>query len=126
MYSPELLDYFQHPRNAGDLPNPDICVQRENPACGDVLKLTLVIREGRIAEIGFRAKGCVPAMACASALTELVKGKTMGEARRLSREELVSSIGELPEASSHAGQLAVETLAAALNEYERVSRLQKK
>ncbi|PYX94670.1 MAG: hypothetical protein DMG71_11800 [Acidobacteria bacterium] len=59
MYSPQVLDHFQQPRNAGDLPNPDISVQRENPACGDVLKLTLIIREDRIAQIGFRAKGCV-------------------------------------------------------------------
>jgi nitrogen fixation protein NifU and related proteins len=123
MYSPDLLDHFEHPRNAGDLANPDISVQRENPACGDVLKLTLVIREGHIVEIGFRAKGCVPAMACASLLTELAKGKTMEEARRLSREELVSAIGGLPAASTHATHLAIDTLGAALKEYERVSRI---
>ena len=122
MYSPQVLDHFQQPRNAGDLPNPDISVQRENPACGDVLKLTLIIREDRIAQIGFRAKGCVPAMACASLLTELAKGKTIKEARALSGEELVSALGGLPEASTHASHLAIETLAAALKEYERVSR----
>jgi nitrogen fixation protein NifU and related proteins len=126
MYSSELLDHFQHPRNAGDLANPDVSVQRENPACGDVLKLTLQIRDERIAEIGFRAKGCVPAMACASALTELVKGKTIKEAHGLSRQELVSSIRVLPEASTHASHLAIETLTAALQEYERVSRLGKR
>ena len=122
MYSPQLLDHFEHPRNAGDIETPDASVQLENPACGDVLKLTLIIREDRIAQIGFRAKGCVPAMACASLLTELAKGKTIEEARALSGEELVSAIGGLPEASTHASHLAIETLAAALKEYERVSR----
>lgn len=122
MYSPKILDHFQHPRNARDLANPDISVQRENPACGDVLKLTLLIRDDRIAQIGFRAKGCVPTMACASLLTELAKGKTIEEARTLSGEELVTAIGGLPEASTHASHLAIETLTAALKEYERVSR----
>ncbi len=88
----------------------------ENPACGDILKLTLKLEEGRIADIRFRAKGCVPAMACGSAITEMVKGKTVEEARRLSREELVQKVGGLPEASGHAGHLAMDTLKALLRE----------
>jgi len=69
----------------------------------------------RIAEIRFLAKGCVPAMACASLLTELVQGKTLEEAKKLSREELVTAIGGLPEASTHASHLAIDALAALLN-----------
>jgi SUF system NifU family Fe-S assembly protein len=114
MYSAQLLDHFQHPRNAGDLTNADVSAQVENPACGDILKLTLKISDGRIDQIGFRAKGCVPALACASALTELVKGKTISEATKMSREELVAAVGGIPEASTHASHLAMETLAAAL------------
>jgi NifU-like protein involved in Fe-S cluster formation len=114
MYSPQLLDHFENPRNAGDLPAPDVTVQVENPACGDILKLTLKIANGRISEVGFRAKGCVPAMACGSALTELVKGRSLAEASKLSREELVRQVGGLPEASSHASYLAMDALAAAL------------
>ena len=89
----------------------------ENPACGDILKLTLKLEEGRIADIRFRAKGCVPAMACGSAITEMVKGKTVEDARRLSREELVQKVGGLPEASGHAGHLAMDTLKALLREF---------
>jgi nitrogen fixation protein NifU and related proteins len=114
MYSPRLLDHFQNPRNPGDVADPDAAVQVENPACGDILKLTVKVADGRIAEIGFRAKGCVPSMACGSLLTELVKGRTLQEARRLRREDLVSAIGGLPQASTHAGQLAMDALAAAL------------
>ena len=114
MYSPQVLDHFQNPRNAGDVPNPDASVQLENPACGDVLRLTLKVTDGRITEIRFRAKGCVPAMACASLLTELVQGRSLDEARRLRREDLVQAIGSLPEASAHAGHLAVDALRAAL------------
>lgn len=114
MYSPQLLDHFQHPRNAGDLTNADVSVQIENPACGDVLKLTLKIDEGRIRQVGFRAKGCVPAMACASALTELIKDKTISEATKISRQELVQLVGGLPAASTHASHLAMDALAEAL------------
>lgn len=114
MYSPQVLDHFQNPRNPGEVTNPAASVQIENPACGDILKLTLKIEGGRIADIRFLAKGCVPAMACGSLLTELVKGKTVQEARQLRREDLVQAIGGLPEASAHAGHLAMDALKAAL------------
>ncbi len=116
MYSPQVLDHFQNPRNVGDVANPDASVQIENPACGDVLKLTLRVTDGRIGEIRFRAKGCVPAMACGSLLTELVRGATVEEARRLGREDVVKAIGGLPDASSHASHLAIDALAAALRQ----------
>jgi nitrogen fixation NifU-like protein len=116
MYSPELLDYFQNPRNAGDLPDADATAQLENPVCGDVLKLTLKVIGKRIADIRFKARGCVPAMACGSALTTLIKGKTLAEAQNLKRDQLVAAVGGLPEASTHASQLAIDTLRAALSE----------
>jgi len=115
MYSPQVLDHFQNPRNAGDVMDPDASVQIENPACGDVLKLTLRVTGGRIEEIRFRAKGCVPAMACGSLITEMAQHSTVEEARKLSREQLVRAIGGLPEASSHASHLAIDALTAALN-----------
>ena len=116
MYSPQVLDHFQNPRNPGTVPNPDASARIENPACGDVLKLTLRIAGGRIEEIRFLAQGCVPAMACASLLTELVKGKTIAQARQLRREELIRSIGGLHQASNHASHLAMDTLAALLKQ----------
>lgn len=115
MYSAQLLDHFQNPRNAGDVLDADATAEIENPACGDVLRLTLRISSGRIAEIGFKAKGCVPSMACASALTELVSGKSVEEARALERENVISAVGGLPQASTHAAQLALDALSAALN-----------
>jgi nitrogen fixation NifU-like protein len=114
MYSPQVLDHFQHPRNAGEVANPDASVQIENPACGDVLKLTLKVTDGRIDEIRFLAQGCVSAVACASLLTELLQGKTIAAARQLRREELVRSIGGLPQASLHASHLAMDALTAAI------------
>jgi nitrogen fixation NifU-like protein len=116
MYSPQLLDHFEYPRNAGEVANPDATVQLENPACGDILKLSLKMASGHIAEIRFLAKGCVPVMACGSVLTELVKGRSLEAARQLRREELVEAVGGLPEASTHASFLAMDALAAALKQ----------
>lgn len=116
MYLPQLLDHFEHPRNPGEVANPDASVQVENPACGDILKLTLKVADGKITEIRFLAKGCVPAMACGSAVTELVKGRTVEAAHQLRREELVQTVGGLPEASTHASHLAMDALAAALKQ----------
>ena len=114
MYSPQLLDHFEHPRNTGEVPNADASVQVENPACGDILRLSAKVADGRIADIRFRAKGCVPSMACASLLTELVKGRTLAEARQLRREQLVAAAGNLPPASIHASHLALDALSALL------------
>jgi nitrogen fixation NifU-like protein len=116
MYSARLLDHFQNPRNPGEVADADAIAEIENPACGDVLRLSLKINSGRIAEIRFKAKGCVPSMACASALTELVAGQTLDETRSLRREKLIAAVGGLPQASTHAAQLALDTLAAALRQ----------
>jgi len=112
VYSPQVLGHFEHPRNAGVLDAPSATVQVENPACGDVLKLMARFAGGRIMHINFQAKGCVPAIACGSVLTELVTGRTLAEAANLSREELIHNLGGLPEASQHASHLAIDALAA--------------
>lgn len=116
MYSAQLLDHFEHPRNTGEVPSPDAVAELENPVCGDVLRLSVKLDGDRISEIRFKAKGCVPSMACGSALTELVQGKTLDEARALRREDLITAVGNLPQASTHAAQLALDTLAVALQQ----------
>lgn len=122
MYSAQLLDHFQNPRNAGNVPGADATAEIENPACGDILRLTLKVLSGSIAEVRFKAKGCVPAMACGSALTELLAGKTVEEARSLRREDVTAAVGGLPQASTHAAQLALDALDAALNQIDKRHR----
>lgn len=114
VFAAELLDHFQNPRNPGEVNDPDASVQLENPVCGDVVKLTLRLDGDRIGEIRFLAKGCVPAMACASAVTKLVQGKTLEEARKITQEDLVQAVGGLPEGSDHASHLAMDALREAL------------
>jgi nitrogen fixation protein NifU and related proteins len=114
MYSTQLLDHFEHPRNAGDLADADARVRVENPVCGDILELMIKLQSRRISEVRFRAKGCVPAMACGSLITELVKGRSVDEAGAIRKEAVVKEIGGLPAASGHAAQLAIDALEAAL------------
>ena len=116
MYSRQVLDHFEHPRNTGEVANTDASVQIANPACGDVLRLTLKLSGDRIEEIRFLARGCVSAIACCSALTELVQGSSVEKARQLEKKQLVLTVGGLPPASSHASHLALDALAAALDQ----------
>lgn len=115
MYSAQLLDHFQNPRNPGEIADADAAAEIENPACGDVLRLTLKQSAGRITQVQFKAKGCVAAIACGSALTELVAGKTLDEARKVGRGDITAAVGGLPQASTHAAHLAVEALTVALS-----------
>lgn len=117
MYSAGLLDHFQNPRNVGEIADADAVADIDNPACGDVLRLTLTITGGRITQAQFKAKGCVAAIACGSALTELITEKHLDKARELRRDDVIKAVGGLPPASTHAAQLALDALAAALKFY---------
>jgi nitrogen fixation NifU-like protein len=120
MYSLQLLDHFQNPRNAGEISDADGRAEIENPACGDVLRITVKCSEGRIAQIRFKAKGCVATIACGSALTELATGRKVEEVSKLQRENINAAVGGLPQASSHAAQLALDTLSLALSRMRNV------
>jgi nitrogen fixation NifU-like protein len=116
MYSAQVLDHLQNPRNAGEISDPDGVAEVQNPACGDILRITLKVSDGRIVAARFKAKGCVAAMACGSALTEILDGKTVREAQALRREQVTAAVGGLPQASTHAAQLALDALSAALKQ----------
>src|ERR1051326_8465617 len=114
LYSATLLDHFQNPRNAGELPSPAIVVDASNPACGDIMRLSLLIADRTIADARFKTRGCTAAIACGSALTELVKSKSVEDAARITPAEVTAAVDGLPPASSHAAILAVDALRQAL------------
>jgi nitrogen fixation NifU-like protein len=114
-YSETFKDHLAHPRNGGELPDADAAAELTNPACGDRLRLTLRIRDGRITAARFLAYGCPPTLACGSALTEMLTGLTTGEAARITRQQLTKFLDGLPARKSHAAALAIETLHAALS-----------
>lgn len=114
MYSAIVLDHFKNPRNAGELRDASAIVQASNPACGDTLQLCVRLDADRIAEVRFKASGCVTAIACASALTEMLRGKSAEEARLITAEGIAAALGGLPPATVHGSQLAVDALAQLL------------
>jgi NifU-like protein involved in Fe-S cluster formation len=119
MYSAKVLDHFHHPRNAGEIGEDD-AIEVTNPVCGDVLKLWAVLREGRVAEAKFKVEGCIPAVACASFLTEMMKGKTVPELRSITADQIEAGLDGLPPVSRHATALAIGGLHQAIERLKRI------
>jgi nitrogen fixation NifU-like protein len=115
-YSAQFKDHLAHPRNAGELPDATVVEERTNPVCGDRLRLSLIVKDDRIEAARFLAYGCPPTLVCGSVLTELITAKTTGEAKQLTRADLLNAIGGLPSRKHHAAALAIETLNAALHD----------
>src|SRR5712691_6035341 len=112
MFSEAVLEHFRNPRNAGELPDATATIEVTNPVCGDILKLSARFESGRIAEARFLCCGCTTAIACASLLTEQLRGCSLAEARAISAESLSSLLGGLPPATFHGAQLAADGVAA--------------
>ena len=112
MHHPLLLEHFRNPRNAGELEAADAVVEFSNPVCGDILKLWVKVHDGRVTAIRFKCRGCVAAMACGSALTELVRGQPLAEVAELTTTAVEAAVGKLETASKHAAVLAVDALRA--------------
>jgi nitrogen fixation NifU-like protein len=115
-YSAKFKDHLAHPRNAGELSDANAVGDETNPICGDRLRVSLIIKDDRIDAVRYLAYGCPPTLVCGSVLTELINGKTIGEVRKLTRADLLDSIGGLPSRKHHAAALAIETLNSALNQ----------
>ena len=113
-YSDEFKDHLAHPRNAGELPGANAVAEQTNPVCGDRLRLSLLIRGGRIVTARFLAYGCPPTLASGSALAEILEGMTVDDALKITRHEIVRAVGRLPSRKQHAAALAIETLRATL------------
>ncbi len=113
-YSEAFKDHLAHPRNAGELAGANASAEQSNPVCGDRLRLSLIIRDGRIEAARFLAYGCPPTLACGSALAEMLEGMAVEDALKLARKVIVSAVGGLPSRKQHAAALAIETLRAAL------------
>ncbi|SRR5579884_303664 len=114
MYSDRVLDHFQRPRNAGELPGADAEAEAQNPGCGDLLRVFAKVEDDHIREVRFLARGCTASIAAASVLTELLTGRSLAQARALGRDEIVEALGGLPNESMHASYLAMDAARALL------------
>jgi NifU-like protein involved in Fe-S cluster formation len=114
-YSTQFKDHLAHPRNAGELKDANAIADEKNPVCGDQLRLSLIVKNDRVETARYLAYGCAPTLVCGSLLTELITGKTVDEARQLTKGDLVEAAGGLPSRKHHAAALAIEALNAALD-----------
>jgi nitrogen fixation protein NifU and related proteins len=106
MFSAMVLDHFQRPRNAGELPGATAIVEVSNPVCGDVLRLAVIVEGGVVREARFLCRGCTASIASASLLTEKIRGGRAEELKKMNAAAIAAELGGLPEASFHAAQLA--------------------
>lgn len=113
-YSAAFKDHLTNPRNAGALEDADAVVELSNPVCGDRLRLSLRVRDGRVEAARFLAYGCAPTLACGSALASMLEGMSVADAALIGRQDVARAAGGLPARKGHAAALAVETLHAAL------------
>lgn len=115
-YSEKVLEHFENPRNVGELADADGDARMEHPVCGDIMRITIKVADGRIEQIRFKSRGCVASIAAGSCLTEMLCGKRLSDARSFRREQLVEALGGLNNASMHASHLAMEVLSEALKQ----------
>lgn len=118
-YSVTFRDHIAHPRNAGELADPTTTAEETNPVCGDRLRLSLRVIDGRIEAARFLAYGCPPTLACGSALAEMVEGMSIQEAGALTKDEIVKAVGGLSSRKHHAAALAIEALQSAIQAQSR-------
>jgi nitrogen fixation NifU-like protein len=114
MYSERLLDHFQNPRNVGELPPPAVTVDVSNPACGDILRLSVRFEGGRAVEVRYKVRGCTASIAAGSALTEWIAGKTPGELAAFRAATVEEAVGGLAAESKHAAVLCADGVTALL------------
>ena len=116
-YSEKVMDHFRNPRNVGEIKDADVVGTAGNPICGDLMTIFLKIKDDRIEDIKFMTFGCGAAIASSSMATELVKGKTLDEAAKLSKQAIADSLDGLHPIKMHCSVLATEAIQAALNSY---------
>ena len=117
MYNDKVIDHFTNPRNVGEMPDADVVGESGSFKCGDTMKIYLKIEGDRIADIKFQTFGCGAAIASSSMLTEMVKGKTLEEARRVTNKDVAGELGGLPPLKMHCSNLAADALQDAIDRY---------
>ena len=114
MHSEALLEHFQNPRNVGQLAPPAITIDVANPACGDILRLSVMFEAARVREARYKVRGCTASIAAGSVLTEWMQGRTRTELAAFDVAVIDAAVGGLPAASRHAGVLCGDGVKALL------------
>lgn len=118
-YNPRVMDHFTHPRNMGEMDDPDGVGEATNPVCGDTLRLFVKVSDNRIVDVRFLTFGCAAAIAASSITTEMIRGKTLDEVLGISDRDVVDALGGLPPAKLHCSVLAEKAINAAVSDYRK-------
>jgi nitrogen fixation protein NifU and related proteins len=118
VYSEKVMEHFKNPRNVGDMDNPDGIGHVGNPVCGDIMELYIKVKDNIITDAMFKTFGCGAAIATSSMVTELVKGKSIDEALKISNSAVAEALGGLPPVKMHCSVLAEEALKSAIDDYK--------
>jgi nitrogen fixation protein NifU and related proteins len=121
-YSKKVMEHFKNPKNMGEVKNPDAVGEVGNPSCGDVMRISIKVKNDKIQDIGFQTMGCIAAIATSSMTTELAKGKTLNEAKKITNKDVADSLGSLPPIKMHCSNLAAEALREAIKNYEEKNK----
>jgi len=119
MYSEKVMDHFSNPRNVGEIEEADGSGTVGNPACGDIMKLTIKVENDKITDVKFKTFGCGAAIATSSMVTELVKGKDLAAAEQISNSTVAEALDGLPPVKMHCSNLAADALHAAIEDYKK-------
>jgi nitrogen fixation NifU-like protein len=119
VYNETLIDHFMHPRNVGEIENPDAMAVVGDPTCGDFIRVYLKVEDGKISAFKFLTQGCPGAISTSSITTELAIGKTLDEALKLTDNDVIKAAGGIPARKAHCSLLAVKALQQAILNYQR-------
>ncbi len=123
-YSTKVMDHVKNPRNVGEMENPDGIGHVGNPVCGDIMELYIKVKDNVITDATFKTFGCGAAIATSSMVTEMVKGKTIEEALKISNKAVTEALGGLPKIKMHCSVLAEEALQLAIEDYLKKKEVQ--
>ena len=116
-YSKKVLEHIRHPKNMGEIKNPDGVATVGNPVCGDIMRLFIKVKEGKISDIKFQTLGCGAAIATSSMITTMVKGRPLFEAEKITKQAIAEALGGLPSTKLHCSVLAADALKRAIENY---------
>ena len=125
LYSEKVMEHFKNPRNVGEIENPDGVGHVGNPVCGDIMELYIMVNDGIIVDAKFKTFGCGAAIATSSMVTEMVKGKKIEEALKISNKAVAEALDGLPPVKMHCSVLAEDALKSAIDDYLRHRKLKK-
>jgi len=118
MYTDKVMEHFSNPRNIGEIENADGIGEVGNPVCGDMMSFYIKVRDDKISDIKFKTFGCVAAIAVSSMVSEMAMGKTLKEAKTITKQSVAESLDGLPKEKMHCSNLGADALARAIENYE--------